>query len=74
MIALDADVDVAEGVGAVVMVDVAVVGVVEVDFCWSWCRQGRRHALPSLSDSGARRGRRHAPVLPIPGMRRQGPP
>ena len=37
MIVLDADVDVAEGVGVVVVVDGAVVGVVEVDFCWSWC-------------------------------------
>ena len=28
---------------------------------------------PSLPDSGTRRGRRHAPVLPVPGMRRTGP-
>jgi hypothetical protein len=28
---------------------------------------------PSLPDSGARRGRMHAPVLPVPGVRRTGP-
>jgi hypothetical protein len=30
--------------------------------------------LPSLLDSGAHRGRRHASALPVTDVRRQGPP